>query len=200
VSGNWLFGKQANAYWTGLDIAIDYNGKVDGKAVITGLASQKYTFGIREVAYTGTTESEKGAIFATSAIATFNVQPAKYVAPKNKGSTGSLLQWRANDSVPKPADTGSVTYSKSYEVGIFSGKTVVFPGDANWVTVFGRTPYTSIGIGNDGTTFTTDDLSIALTGILTKVSFAVREVITKTEGGMTTVVAKSAITKITVKG
>ena len=176
------------------------NGKVDGKAVITGLASQKYTFGIREIAYTGTTESDKGAVFATSAIATFSVQPVKYAAPKNNGSTGSLLQWRANDAVAKPADTESVTYTKSYEVGIYSGKVVMFPGDANWEAVFGGTPYTSIGIGNDGTTFTTDDLSIVLTGVSTRVSFAVREVIMKTEGGATTVVAKSAITKISVKG
>jgi len=118
---------------------------------------------------------------------------------KNNGSTGTLLQWRANDAVPKPADTESVTYQKSYEVGIYSGKTVVFSGDANWGTAFEKSPYTSIGIGSDGTTFTTEDLSIALTGVSTKVSFAVREIITKTEGGMTSVVAKSAIAKITVK-
>jgi hypothetical protein len=176
------------------------NGKVDGKAIITGLGGQKYPFGIREIAYTGTTESDKGAVFATSAIAKFSVQPTKYVAVRNNSSTGTQLQWRANDAVPKPADTANVTYQKSYEVGIYSGTTVVFPSDVNWETVFGGAPYTSIGIGNDGTTFTTDDLSIALTGVSKKVSFAVREVISKTEGGTTSVVAKSAIAKITVKG
>ena len=101
--------------------------------------------------------------------------------------------------VAKPVDTEGVTYKKSYEIGIYSGTAVVFSGDANWEAVFGNAPYTSIGIGNDGT-FTTADLSIALTGVSTKVSFAIREVITKTEGGTTSVVAKSAIAKITVKG
>ena len=200
VNGNWFFGEQANTYWAGQGIAVDYNGKVDGKAVITGLGGQKYTFGIREVAYTGTTESDKGAVFATSAIATFSVQPTRYAAVKNNGSTGTLLQWKANDAVAKPADTESIIYQKSYEVGIYSGKAVVFPGDADWEAVFSKSPYTSIGIGNDGTTFTTEDLSIVLTGVSTKVSFAVREIITKTEGGATTVVAKSATMKVTVKG
>ena len=165
----------------------------------TGLASQKYTFGIREIAYAGATESGKGAVFATSAIAKFSVQPSKYVAVKNNGSTGAQLQWKANDAVSKPADTASITYQKFYEIGIYSGTAVVFPSDANWETVFGTSPYTSIGIGNDGT-FTTEDLSIVLTGVSKKVSFAIREVITKTEGEMTCVVAKSAIAKITVKG
>ena len=200
VNGAWFFGEQAEAYWLGQGIAIDYNGKVDGNAVLSGLGGQKYTFGIREIAYTGAAESDKGVVFATSSIAKFSVQPTKYAGVKNSGSTGSQLQWKSNDVVAKPADTASTTYQKSYEVGVYSGKAVVFPGDANWEAVFGGAPYTSIGIGNDGTTFTTEDLSIALTGVTTKVSFAIREVITKTEGEMTCVVAKSAIAKMTVKG
>lgn len=200
VGGVWFFSEKADAYWVGQGIAVDYNGTVDGKAVITGLGGQKYTFGIREVAYTGTTESDKGVVFAVSAIAKFSVQPTKYAAVKNNGSTGTQLQWKANDAMVKPADTEGVTYQKSYEVGIYKGTAVVFPGDATWEAVFGNSPYTSIEIGND-CTFTTEDLSITLTGVSAKkVSFAVREVITKTEGGMNTVVAKSAITKITVKG
>ena len=96
---------------SGSAITITVTGRT---AVATGLASQKYTFGIQE-------SGAVGDDIATSAIAKISASPWKYAAPKViKPTAGAtMLTW-----TPVKAATGDQTIT--YVVGVYDSKAKEF--------------------------------------------------------------------------
>jgi len=149
---------------------------------ISGLASQRYTFGVREVAEL---KDGDGNVISTveSAIAKFSASPSAYKAPKfEKPATGITTLNLMSASVTNPR-SGDQFYG--YEVGVYDNRTKQYV----WGTA---------SILTDDTHEDTDGKDWTLTGTKGGMKIAVREVLYVSETDKT-VIAKSAMTKISLK-
>jgi hypothetical protein len=170
-----------------------------GKGTVKGLASQKWTFGLREVAQLGVGET---AAAIKSAAAKVSASPLTYKAPKAdsankpetiKGSGSTDFGWQA------AAKPNGLTGTTSYEVGIWDAvKKEYLWFDASTLSIADveikkKTKATvsidALPVGSDGGTLTTGQLDTK-----GKYVFGIREVVK--DGG--NVVAKSAVLKVNV--
>ena len=127
VGKQWLFGSALVGYmakegirFEGAGIMVSTTGVMFtgvGQVTVKGLASQKYTFGLRETAMVDGTETE-------SAIRKITAAPAKYNAPKvTKPTTGATtLTWT-------PVRTATEGQTIVYVVGMYDNKAKEFKTD-----------------------------------------------------------------------
>jgi len=178
--GDKFFADGANGFPAGIIISVTGN-----KAVVTGLASQKYTFGVQEYVTVGDD-------IAKSAIAKISASPAKYVAPKmNTVAAGatSLSVKEASKTNPKPVNTATETYAYAYQFGVYdkTSKTYLWYGIDELPVGFS---FTDVDAEKGTATFLKPSGKHVL---------GVREIVKKTVGDTTTVIAASATVKINVK-
>ena len=194
VNKIWLFGDSADAYFVKEGITVAYNGTCAGKAVISGLASQKYTFGIREVAALDTA-------VAHSDVAKFNVSPAPYKAAVIKqDGTAKLLKGNASGTYFKnKLDTLDTSkYVRGYEY-VWYNDTKDTPGYKTYMDMPAGASFNVGTLSSDGvfTGGTFDKIPPSKLGT-TKATIGVWEVLYEV-GNPTNVIAKSALTKVNVK-
>jgi hypothetical protein len=196
VDKECLFGSALIGYMTREGIRFEGDGAMvsptgvtftgTGQVTVKGLASQKYTFGLREVATIDGTETE-------SAIAKISATPAAYRAASIKqvaGTqtlTGTISQTYRN-GLP------DATYTRGYEYTWFDSTT----GSET------RRQYISLPTGEVDINFNaTGAITGSFAGLSSskgtadkKATLGVREVIYDFDGN---VIAKSALTKVNVK-
>ena len=191
VGKECLFGDELGAYLAKEGITLPQPvGKVT-TITVTGLASQKYTFGVREIA-------EVNGFEAKSAIRKITAAPKKYVAPKVNEKPGNVkpglsasFTWHAVQSPPAEAI--------SYEVGIWDAVKKEYLWFSESVLSYDKVEIkkkqeVAVGVSIDSFPLTTaDGLTTAMLD-KGKYTFGVREVVSV--GG--NVIAKSATLKVSV--
>jgi hypothetical protein len=201
ISGIWLFGIDAMKFVTDNGIRVvglDASGKFVASATsakFEGLASQKYTFGVRELA---TISKGSDTLDAVSAVTKFSVSPIAYKAAVVKQDGAGKLKGNVSATFIKSKldilDTN--LYRREYEYTWYNDtkdtlgyKTYMeIPTDA----VFDVGTSGVNGVFSDGTFA---NLPPSKSGT-TKATIGVQEVIYDLDDN---VVAKSALKKVTVK-
>ena len=195
INKEWLFGADAENYFATERIICPSTVLGTASATglqsqkITGLAAQKYTFGVREtIMVTNGINIDDTAV---SAITKFSVAPATYKAPKfvtPVTAVNGTIELNLKGNYVLSVFLRNNDESYRYEVGVYDTKSKQY--------VWG----VATGLGNDTENETGMKWTISNTTFIKKgLKIAIREVIIETKGTTVTVVAKSAIQTITLK-